>query len=79
MYTWANHRNIDLNVWGRIWAFEGYPNLITVWIANALERKKGPTTYSKGEADFTDPKIDIKLNSDFEYPRKHKGNHINMA
>lgn len=53
--------------------------MITVWIANALERKKGPTTYSKGEADFTDPKIDIKLNSDFEYPRKHKGNHINTA
>lgn len=31
---------------------------------------RGLTGNSNGEADFTDPKMNIKFNSDFEYVRK---------
>ena len=43
------------------------------------KEKRGLTGMSNGEADFTDPKIHTKFNSDFEYLREAQYNHMNMV
>lgn len=37
------------------------------------KEKRGLTGKTNGEADITDPKTDIKFNSDSEYLRKAQG------